>query len=125
MQQYHGTLARRAQIAQQATHWQGSLDSLTTVLGASRLPAAAQEAQVARYRAALQQKMQSASQQADQLLVKEVNEYLKQYGQHHQYEFILGATESGNIVYAAPGKDLTADVLQGLNKQYDQQHPAH
>ena len=68
--------------------------------------------------------MQAASQQADQELLKKVNHYLKEYGKSKQYDFILGANESGSIVYATPAKDLTNDVLAGLNQQYDQQHLA-
>ncbi len=123
MQQYHGTVAQRREMAVHATRWQRSLDSLTAAPGTTRLPAAEQAACVARYRSALQQKLQAASQQADQELLKEVNRYLKEYGQQHHYDFIFGANEGGTIVYAAPGKDLTDDVLRGLNHQYDQHRP--
>ena len=124
MQQYHGTLIKRQQLEVKTKSWQHSLDSLTTALGASRLPAAAQQVQIVHYRAVLQQKVQAASEQADQELIKEVNQYLKEYGRSKQYDFILGANESGNIVYATPSKDLTSDVLRGLNQQYDQHHVA-
>lgn len=121
MQRYHGTLAKRRQIEAQARRWQRSLDSLTAALPAARAAAQGPEgAPVARYRATLQQKLQAASQQADRELLTDVNRYLKEYGQQHHYDFIFGANESGTIVYAAPGKDLTDEVLRGLNQQYDQ-----
>lgn len=123
MQQYHGTLIKRQQLAQQASTWERSLDSLGTALKVARLPAAQQEAQVARYRTVLQQRIRAASQQADQGLLQEVNHYLQEYGKRQQYDFILGANESGNIVYAAATKDVTKEVLAGLNQRYDQQHP--
>lgn len=120
MQGYHGTQAQRQVLEKQGHRWQQSLDSLTTVLGTSGLPAAEQQVRVGRYRLTLQNKVQAASQRADQELVREVNQYLQQYGQQHHYAFILGATESGNIVYAAPEEDITNEVLQGLNQRYDQ-----
>lgn len=57
-------------------------------------------------------------------MLAEINAYIKQYGKAQGYTFILGATESGNIVYAADGTDITSEVLKGLNDQYDRQHPA-
>ena len=120
MQQYHGTAAKRQLIQANAKAWEHSIDSLTTALAAQRLSPAEQEKQVGGYRRILQQKIQLASQQADQELLKEVNDYLKSYGKTKQYDFILGANESGNIVYAAPGRDLTQEVLRGLNQAYDQ-----
>ena len=125
MQRYHGTLAQRQLIEASATRWQRSLDSLTATLTTLRTarPSQQQQAQLARYRVTLQEKIQSASQEADQALLQEVNQYLKAYGAAHSYDFIFGANESGNIVYAVSGKDLTEEVLQGLNQQYDQRHP--
>lgn len=123
MQQYHGTAAKRHQLELFAIRWQRSLDSLTTALGAARLSVTERELRVNRYRVMLQQKLQAASQQADQELLREVNQYLKTYGESQHYNFILGANESGNIVYAAPDKDLTLAIIRGLNQQYDRLHP--
>ncbi|MBD2767443.1 hypothetical protein IC235_06010 [Hymenobacter sp. BT664] len=56
-----------------------------------------------------------------------MNASLKQYGKAKGYTFILGATDAGNILYAAEGTELSDGVLNGLNEQYDRQHssPAH
>ena len=50
-------------------------------------------------------------------MLEEVNAYLKQYGKAKGYTFLLGATDGGNIVYAAEGTDVSEDVLVGLNAQ--------
>ena len=50
-------------------------------------------------------------------MLEEVNAYLKQYGKAKGYTFLLGATDSGNLVYAAEGTDVSEDVLVGLNAQ--------
>jgi hypothetical protein len=49
----------------------------------------------------------------NQEILAEINTYIKQYGKEKGYDFILGATDNGNIVYAAEGKDITDDVLAG------------
>ena len=120
MREYHGTQTRRQIIERQAQGWQRSLDSL--IAGQPPAPAS-QGPVVARYRAELQERVLKAGQQADQELLQEVNAYLKEYGQAKGYDFIFGATESGNIVYANQAKNLTADVLRELNQRYDQRHP--
>ena len=77
------------------------------------------------YRQAIQEKAQSEEAHSNQVILGEINGYIKYYGKEKGYDFILGATDNGNIVYAAEGKDITEEVLAGLNKQYDQQHSTH
>lgn len=120
MQQYHGTATKRKELARAAAIWQHSLDSLAVTVAALRPASPAAQTHLARYRTELQQKIQVASQQSDQALLQEVNAFLKTYGKTHHFDFIFGANESGNIVYADDSKDLTAEVLAGLNREYDQ-----
>lgn len=104
------------------------MDSLSTELQAlsqvRAITRATKEQQLLRYREAIQQQAQRENQRLTQAVLAEINAYIKQYGKEKHYTFILGATESGNIVYAADGTDITDDVLKGLNAQYDRQHPA-
>jgi outer membrane protein len=48
----------------------------------------------------------------------QINAYLKKYGKDHGYKIIMAATEYGNIAYADESLDITAPVLEGLNKEY-------
>jgi len=121
---YHGTTIRHQAFQAQTKTWQANLDSLTTEMAA--LPPAqakAKEQQFLQYRQAIQQKAQAEEARVNQEILAEINTYIKQYGKEKGYDLILGATDNGNIVYAAEGKDITDDVLAGLNQQYDQQHP--
>lgn len=72
-----------------------------------------------------QQATNSQAQQEDSKMTSEVvtqiNAYLKKYGQSHGYTIILAATEYGNLAYADEGLDITTEVLDGLNKQYEGQ----
>ncbi|OGX87430.1 hypothetical protein BEN47_10910 [Hymenobacter lapidarius] len=104
--------------------WQSNLDSLTDEM--TSLPdnqAKAKRQEFLQYRQAIEQKIQVEEARINQEILAEINLYIKQYGKNKGYDFILGATENGNIVYAAEGKDITEDVLNGLNNKYDQEHP--
>jgi outer membrane protein len=128
LQGYHSAQAQHELFQAKARDWQLRIDSLGTELQALRsAPAAtraAKEQQLGQYREAIQQRAQQENQRLTQAVLAEINAYLKQYGKEKGYTFIFGATEGGNIVYAADGTDITDDVLKGLNAQYDRQHPA-
>ncbi len=127
LQGYHGAQAQHELFQAKTRDWQLRIDSLGTELQALRqAPAtrAAKEQQLVQYRTAIEQRAQQENQRLTQAVLAEINAYLQQYGQAHGYRFILGATASGNIVYAAEGTDITDDVLRGLNEQHDRQHPA-
>ncbi len=127
LQGYHGATIQHELFQAKTRDWQLRIDSLGTELQAlSQAPAAtraAKEQQLVRYRSAIEQRAQQENQHLTQAVLAEINAYLQQYGKEKGYTFILGATEGGNIVYAAEGTDITDDVLQGLNAQYDRQHP--
>ena len=128
MQGYHGATAQHDVFQAKAKEWQQRVDSLSTELQAlSTAPAdtrTGKEQQLLRYRDAVQQQAQQENQRVTQAVLDEINTYIKQYGKEKGYAFILGATETGNIVYAAEGTDISDDVLKGLNAQYDRQHSA-
>ena len=48
----------------------------------------------------------------------EVNDFLKKYGEENGYDYIMGATNAGNIVYARKVFDITDEVLKKLNEEY-------
>ncbi|PJJ59574.1 outer membrane OmpH-like protein [Hymenobacter chitinivorans DSM 11115] len=127
MQEYHAATAQQQVFQAKAKVWQQRIDSLKTELDA--LPAdgsakrAYREQELLRYRDAIQQQAQQEDQRLAKGVMEEVNAYIKQYGKEKGYRFILGATNQGNIVYAAEGTDLTDEILEGLNKQYDALHP--
>jgi outer membrane protein len=52
----------------------------------------------------------------------EINDFLKQYGEKKGYEFIMAATNVGNIVFAKKGNDITDEVLKKMNDEYQSTH---
>ena len=127
LQGYHGAAAQHEVFAAKAKEWQQRVDSLSTDIKALNTAPAAiragKQQQLLRYRDAVQQQAQQENERLTKSVLAEINTYLKQYGKEKGYTFILGATDSGNIVYAAEGTDISEDVLKGLNAQYDSQHP--
>ncbi|WP_083322157.1 OmpH family outer membrane protein [Hymenobacter lapidarius] len=121
---YNGARLRQQVMLNKREVWQSNLDSLTDEM--TSLPdnqAKAKRQEFLQYRQAIEQKIQVEEARINQEILAEINLYIKQYGKNKGYDFILGATENGNIVYAAEGKDITEDVLNGLNNKYDQEHP--
>ena len=53
----------------------------------------------------------------DQVL-KQLNQYVYDYGQENGYRYILGANNSGTIMYANNSEDISTEVLEYINKRY-------
>lgn len=49
----------------------------------------------------------------------QLNEYTRQYGKEHGYEFILGANGQGVLMYADDTKNVTKELLQFVNTKFD------
>jgi outer membrane protein len=61
---------------------------------------------------------EEASKQYTDQIWKQLNQYVKDYGQEHGYDMIFGTTNSGEIMYAEEAEDLTDDVLKFANSRY-------
>jgi outer membrane protein len=75
--------------------------------------------QLNNYQQAIQKQIQEEDQKMTQTVVNDINDYVKDYGKNHGHKIIFGAGGNGNIMYAADASDLTNEVLQGLNAQYE------
>ncbi len=51
-------------------------------------------------------------------VLTKVNDFVKRYGEDKGYSIIMAATQFGNIIYADKQKDITDEVLRGLNAEY-------
>lgn len=74
--------------------------------------------QLNNYQKAIQGKIQEEDQKASQTVINDINDYVKEYGKKHNYRIIFGASGSGNLMYANEAADLTEEVLEGLNTDY-------
>lgn len=75
--------------------------------------------QINNYQEAVQKKLQEEDKKVTQTVINDINDYVKEYGEKHNYDIIFGASGSGNIMYAKETTDLTNVILQGLNKEFE------
>lgn len=75
--------------------------------------------QIGNYQQAIQKQIQEEDQKATQTVVNDINDFVKEFGKKNNYKIIFGAGGSGNIMYADDGADLTEEVLEGLNKEFN------
>lgn len=76
--------------------------------------------QINGYQEAIQKKIQEEDKKMTQTVINDINDYIKEYGKNHSYKIIFGASGGGNIMYADESTDLTAEILKGLNAEYDE-----
>lgn len=50
---------------------------------------------------------------------EQLNQYIKDYGDAKGYDYILGATGQGNLMYAKESNDITKEVIEFVNERYD------
>jgi outer membrane protein len=51
-------------------------------------------------------------------LFDKISDYIKRYNTPEKYQFILGHSVGGNLLYANKYLDITQDILKGLNDEY-------
>ena len=51
-------------------------------------------------------------------IVNQFNTYVEKYAKDEGYDVVLGATLSGNILYAKDAIDITPQLIEGLNDTY-------
>lgn len=64
------------------------------------------------------EKFQKLSQEYTNQVYERLNIYIRDYGKNHQYEFILGATGDGNVMYVDQKADITEELIDYINKEY-------
>jgi outer membrane protein len=83
---------------------------------------AAKQGQLENYRQATAENASKEDQQVTGKIFSEINDFLKQYGEKNGYEYIMAATNVGNIVFAKKGNDITDEVLEKMNAEYQSTH---
>ncbi|GAB3501164.1 hypothetical protein GCM10027341_27630 [Spirosoma knui] len=77
------------------------------------------------YRERAAQNLANEEQSKNRELYDQIYDYLKKINAQNKYEFVLGYTKGGGILFANPAADQTKAILDGLNKEYQaKQTPA-
>ena len=77
--------------------------------------------QFMQYKQATQNKAGEEEQKLTNEVLTKVNEIISDYGKKNNYTIIFG-TSSGNIVYANEAINITNQMLEELNKKYNQEY---
>jgi outer membrane protein len=70
------------------------------------------------YRERAAQNLAAEEQSKNRQLYDQIYEYLKKENAKNKYEFVLGYTKGGGILFADQSGDQTSRILAGLNKEY-------
>lgn len=71
------------------------------------------------YRDRAAQNLATEEQNKNKQLYDQIYDYLKKINAQNKYEFVLGYTKGGGILFADPSADRTSVILDGLNKEYE------
>ena len=135
---YKGMQAARKVYQQKASTWKANIDTLASEVQKqimqyekevgkmtakekqlSQELIKTKQNQLVEYQRAMNTQAQQEDGKMTEDVVTQINAYLKKYGKDHGYKIIMAATQYGNIAYADEGLDITKEVLEGLNKEYD------
>jgi outer membrane protein len=75
--------------------------------------------QINNYSEAIEKKITEEDQVSSQNVINVINEFIMEYGKESGYKFVLGANGTGNVLYADEAINLTKEVLDKLNKEYN------
>ena len=50
---------------------------------------------------------------------QQLNQYIKEYGTENGYDYIMGATGEGNLMFAKEQHDISKELIQYVNEKYN------
>lgn len=65
------------------------------------------------------QESESQAQTYTDQVWEQLNQYIKDYGKENGYDYILGATGQGNLMYAVENKDVSKELIEYANIRYE------
>lgn len=134
---YKGSKTAKEGYEKKVAIWQANIDTLMTEMNdqitqyeteKSKMTArekklseellATKQQQLESYKQATAENAKKEDQQITSRVFGEINDFLKKYGEAHGYEFIMAATQTGNIVYSKKENNITDEVLEKINAEY-------
>ncbi len=106
-------------LQNKATYFQQRAQTMTQEQGRAAEASLQQEQQsLVQYRDQSTQRLAGEQQKAMGDLYDRIGDYIKKYNKQNKYEFVLGYTKGGGILFADQSNDATRQILDGLNKEY-------
>ncbi len=73
--------------------------------------------QLAQYRDEQGQKLMDEEQKLTKRLNDDIQKFMRGFGRRRGYNYVLGYTSGGGILYASDSLDITREVVRGINKK--------
>jgi outer membrane protein len=137
LNEFVGTQKAKMQFKKKEDNWKANLDTLNNEVARQRLfnernftkmsPTERansydllrkKELQFQQYKDAIDTFIQQEEEKLTSELIKEIDVFVKDYGEKNGYSIIIGANQFGNVVYTEESYDITEDLLYELNKKY-------
>lgn len=134
---YDGTKAAQAKFTKQKEGWQANLDTLKAEFNRSLLAfkekksemskseltrqqqlLSSKESQLQQYAQAIAENSEKQDNEIMQSVLNQINSFTETYGKEHGYDFILGTSSDGNVLYGKGSLDITQVLLEALNRKY-------
>ena len=68
-------------------------------------------------------RMSEEEQRVNEIFIDSIHNFLQRYNKRYGFDYILGYTKGGGILYAKDTLDITTAVIDGLNKEYENKAP--
>lgn len=117
-EEFKGTKILQEKITRKKQDDMALLDSLSKEVTKRPSPEIFQKYQLAKDNLLLQE--QQLTEQYTAEIWSRINRYISVYGKEKGYDFILGASGNGNLMYAKESVDITKEVIEYINKEYDE-----
>ncbi|MFC5410601.1 OmpH family outer membrane protein [Larkinella bovis] len=72
------------------------------------------------YRDRVVQQLAEEEQKKNEELYNQIHDYLQKVNKQNQYDFVMGYSRGGGILFADTSLDATKTIINGLNKEYQQ-----
>lgn len=108
--EYQKSLVSYQQIAEQLTEQERTeRENLLRV----------QQNNVLQYAENIKQQSKDQEQKMLKAVLDQVNSLVEDYGSRKKYDLIFGTTESGNLLYGDVAVDITQEVIDEINENYE------
>jgi Skp family chaperone for outer membrane proteins len=115
--QYLGKKDLEKRLTDLKTNQQSVLDSIASLLGATKDPTALR-GKYTEMVEKFQIQQQDLSQRYTADIWKNINSGVAEYAAKENYDFVFGASGNGNLMYAKEGNNITSQVVAYLNSKY-------
>lgn len=76
------------------------------------------EQELINYKAAIENKAKEEETEMTSAVLNQINNYILEYGKKSEYDYILGVTDNGSLLYGREGDDITEIVITKINEKY-------